>query len=596
MGSDNPPNNDLNLQKNSYSAQGLGVPRQQMSQHRQRLNSDPDNMPDDSEKLQRIRRHSNISEVNSINSQFSKDVMSHNSSKTIPTNLISQANSQELPSLAEKNRTRKLSQQYCADFKKSYLSEGTGTKNRFLNHLADRLNYGTQIPKEEIEKFKQEYLPKYVFDWRNVDDPRTGVKYWKNFGKIYFDQNFEIKMKKLGDTPIGASEPFYFKRSWFYRHLMRNFIKNKNENPLVVVNRNNILEDSYNQFKRIQNINIARPLKIRFVNEQIVDEEGVYREWYQCMFKEILSPQKKLFTLNPNKSLEPNTWLFYPKYPGMKLELYEFIGKLMIKVVADIINVRNLNFNRVLLKNVLRRPITLDDMKYYNLDLYQKLKYINDNQIRGNKQLESIRFVWNIKGPNNTIQEIELVQGGKNIFLNDNNKITFIDKVIYVEAIMPYDEQIKYTQKGLFSILEQDVNGLFSVEELNFLMTGQENIDLNDWKENTIYKGAYNPNHPVIKMFWDKIGSMQKNELIKFLEFSTGTGSVQIDGFGSLKGVGGRIQKFTIEPFTNYSAENPDVYTFHRIVAKRVYNTIILPEYRSRQELDQAINMILYNK
>jgi len=596
MGSDNPPNNDLNLQKNSYSAQGLGVPRQQMSQHRQRLNSDPNNMPDDSEKLQRIRRHSNISEVNSINSQFSKDVMSHNSSKTIPTNLISQANSQELPSLAEKNRTRKLSQQYCADFKKSYLSEGTGTKNRFLNHLADRLNYGTQIPKEEIEKFKQEYLPKYVFDWRNVDDPRTGVKYWKNFGKIYFDQNFEIKMKKLGDNPIGASEPFYFKRSWFYRHLMRNFIKNKNENPLVVVNRNNILEDSYNHFKKIQYINIARPLKIRFVNEQIIDEEGVYREWYQCMFKEILSPQKKIFLLNPYKSLEPNTWLFYPKYQGMYLDLYEFIGKLMIKVIADIINVRNLIINRVLLKSILKRPITLDDMKYYNLELYQKLKYINDNQIRGNKQLESIRFVWNIKGPNNNVQEIELVQGGKNIFLNDSNKITFIDKVIYVEAIMPYNEQIKYTQKGLFSIIDQDVRGVFSVEELNFLITGQENIDLNDWKKNTIYKGAYNPNHPVIKMFWDKIGSMQKNELIKFLEFSTGTGSVQIDGFGSLKGVGGRIQKFTIEPFTNYSAENPDVYTFHRIVAKRVYNTIILPEYRSRQELDQAINMILYNK
>ena len=594
MGSDNPPQNDLNLKKNSYSAQGLGVPRQQMNQYRQRLNSDPYNAPDDSEKLQPIRRHSNMNDTNSFNNQLS--VMTHNSSKNIPTDFYLHSNSHELPSLAEKNKARKMSQQYCADFKKSYLSEGTGTKNRFLNHLADRLNYGTQIPKEEIEKFKQEYLPKYVFDWRNVDDPRTGIKYWKNFGKIYFDKNFEIKMKKLGDSPIGASEPFYFKRSWFYRHLMRNFIKNKNENQLVVVNRNNILEDSYNYLQKIQTINIARPLKIRFVNEQIVDEEGVYREWYQCMFKEILSPQKKLFVLNPYKSLEPNTWLFYPKYPGMKLEFYEFIGKLMIKVFVDIINVRNLIINRVLLKSILRRPITLDDVKYYNLDLYQKLKYINDNQVRGNKQLESIRFVWNIKGLNNTLQEIELVQGGKGIFLNDSNKITFIDKVIYVEAIMPYEEQIKYTQKGLFSILDQDVRGIFSVEELNFLMTGQENIDLNDWKENTIYKGAYNPNHPVIKMFWDKIGTLQKNELIKFLEFSTGTGSVQIDGFGSLKGVGGRIQKFTIEPFTNYSAENPDIYTFHRIEAKRVYNTIILPEYRSRQELDQAINMILYNK
>ena len=41
---------------------------------------------------------------------------------------------------------------------------------------------------------------------------------------------------------------------------------------------------------KIKEVNLARPLKIRFVNEQIEDEEGVYREWYTCMFKEIISP------------------------------------------------------------------------------------------------------------------------------------------------------------------------------------------------------------------------------------------------------------------------------------------------------------------
>ena len=66
-------------------------------------------------------------------------------------------------------------------------------------------------------------------------------------------------------------------------------------------------------------------------------------------------------------------------------------------------------------------------------------------------------------------------------------------------------------------------------------------------------------------MFWHKIGSLNKNEIIKFLHFSTGSSSVPIDGFGSLKGVGGKIQKFTIEPFTNYSAENPDEYKFQKI-------------------------------
>ena len=589
MGSDNPPNNN-----NIYSSPGANAMRQpQQNQYRNIPNNGYNQqVPNNSQQLQPIKRHSNTSEINA----FNNNLVQKNSSGVQSNIPINHNNSHGMPSLAERNKSRKLSQQYCADFKKGYLNEGIGNKSRFLNHLADSLMHGTQMPREEVEKFKEEYLPLYGFDWRNIEDPKTGLKYWKNFGRVYFDRSHEIKMEKLGGKPIDPSQPFYLKRGWFFRHLMMNYIKNKNENPLVIINRNNILEDSYNNFLRIGGINLARPLKIKFVNENIHDEEGIYREWYQNIFKEILSPQKRLFMINPNKSLEANTLLFYPKYPGMRLELYEFIGKLMIKAIADIVNIRHFAINRVLYKSIMKRPIILDDIKYFNLDLYQKLKYVNDNQVRGNKLLESTRFIWSIRGPNNTIQEIELAQGGKNIFLNDSNKMVFIDKVIYVEAIMPYEEQIKYTQKGIFSIIDADARGVFSVEELNFLITGQEDIDINDWKENTLYKGVYNPNHPVIKMFWDKISSMNKNELIKFLEFATGIGSVQIDGFGSLKGIGGRIQKFTIEPYTNYASDNPDQYSFHKIEAKRVYNTIILPQYKSRQELEQAINMTIYNK
>jgi len=574
MGSHNSPNNN----NNNNSSQGENSIRPPQS-HNQ-------------DQLQPIRRHSKTNELIS----FVNNLSSKNSSSFQSNIPVNHSNSHGMPSLAEKNKSKKMSQQYCADFKKNYINEGIGSKSRFLNHLADSLIHGTQMPIEEVEKFKEEYLPKYGFDWRNVEDPRTGLKYWKNFGRIYFDRSHEIKLEEYNLKTIETSQPFYLKRGWFFRHLMKNFIKNKNENPLVVINRNNILEDSYNNFIRIGGINLARPLKIKFVNENIQDEEGIYREWYQNIFKEILSPQKRLFIVNPNKSLEANTLLFYPKYPGMRLELYEFIGKLMIKAIADIVNIRRFAINRVLYKTIMKRPIILDDIKYFNLDLYQKLKYVNDNQVRGNKLLESTNFVWTIRGPNNYIQEVELAQGGRNIFLNDNNKMTFIDKVIYAEAIMPFEEQIKYTQKGIFSLIDADARGVFTVEELNFLITGQEEIDINDWKENTIYKGAYNPNHPVIKMFWDKMSSMNKNELIKFLEFATGIGSVQIDGFGSLKGIGGRIQKFTIEPYTNYSSDNPDQYTFHKIEAKRVYNTIILPQYKTRQELEQAINMTIYNK
>ena len=591
MGTDSPSNKKINSDFNRTKSSEGFIRQTQNNLFRDRLSSDPQHLQkaNDTEKLQPIRRHSNIRDSANFNNHLSSKNLTGFNSQSLN---FQKKESSELPNLVERNKNRKLSQQYCADFKKSYM---TNSRSIFLNHLADSLNHGTQIPIEEIEKFKEEYIPKHFFDWKMIDDPRTGIKYWKNFGKVYPDNNFEEKMKKIGNK-IGASEPFYLKRSWFYRYLMNNFARNKNENPLFVINRNNILEDSYNALLETKAINMARPLRIRFVNEQVVDEEGVYREWYMCMFKELISPNKKLLILNPYKSLEPNTILFHPKYPGMRLELYEFLGKLIIKAIIDIVFIRNLKINKVLFKSILRRPILLEDIKYFNLDLYQKLKIVNDSKILGNKQLESIRFVWNYRDQNNIIQEAELVPGGKNIFLNDSNKLVFIEKIIYFEAIRPFEEQIKYTQKGLYSLVGKDVEGVFSVEELNFLISGQDDIDLNDWKENTIYKGGYNENHPLIRMFWEIISKMNKNEVIKFLEFSTGTGSVPIDGFGSLKGVGGKIQKFTIEPYTNYASDNPDQYTFHKIVAKRLYNTIMLPQYRSAQELEQAMKIILNSK
>ena len=574
----NNPNLNSNTNNENTSDQ-LGISRLQPRRHR--LYSDPQQLPPDSEKLQPIRRHSNINMAN-LTSNL------HNSITSFPSkgnNLNSNT-----PMKFERNYKRKLSEQYCSDFKKCYELQGN---NVFLSHLVERLNQGNNIEPIDFEKIREKYMPKYLYDWRYVSDPLTGVKYWKNFGKILIDYEMFKKIRKLADNPIGASEPFYLKRIWLFSYIIRRFGRVEHENPVIFVNRNNIFEDSYNQFIKSKELTLTKPLKIRFINEKVEDEEGNYREWYSWMFKAIASPKLKLFINNPYNCAEANTKLFYPKYPGMKFEYYVFIGEFIVKAIVDLMITRSLKLNRVLVKAIPKRPVTLDDIKYYNIDLFNKLKFINDNQVYGNPQLQQIRFVYNIKTENNLIQEIEMIPGGRNIFLNDNNKFSFIDKYIYNEAIRPYEEHIKAIQKGLHTIFEGVLEGIFSVEELSFLLSGQDNIDINDWKENTIYKGCYNANHPVIKMFWAKISSLSKDEIIRFLKFSTGSGSVPIDGFGSLKGIDGKIQKFTIEPFTNYSAENPDEYKFQKIESKRVYHTVILPLYENKQELDKAMNIIL---
>ncbi len=575
MGSDNPPQNSYynNISQNTYIKSNSQNP----NIYSNISNNSP--VPTDNEKLNPIRRHSNFQ-----NYQNPKNQNIINNSVNSSLSYKKQA-SAEIPPIFQRNQNRKLSAQYCANFKKSYMEKETNYT--FLNHLADSINHGTQIPEEELEKFKKDYLPQYLLDWRSVQD-QSGKKSWKNYGKIP-RINAQVYLDKLGNNKIKSSEPFYLKRCWFYRYLMRNYAKNRNVNPVVEINRKNILEESYVAFNKEQ-FNFARPLKIKFINENN-DVEGSYRDWYQNMFKDIMSPNKKLFLVNPYKSIEPFNILIYTKYPGMRMELYEFIGKFIIKSIVDMILIRNFIINKVHLKLITKNQITLEDIKYFNLDLYQRLKYVNDNKVLNNKQLESVRFIWNT----GTNQEIELVQGGRNIFLNDQNKNIFINKVIYVEAIMPYEEQIKYIQKGLFSILGEGIQGVFTEEEMNFIISGQDDIDLRDLRENIIYKGEYNENHPVIKMFWEKLVTLNKNELIKFLQFSTGSSAVPIDGFGSLKDIRGRIQKFTIEPFMNYSADNPDIYQFHAIESRKQYNTIILPKYKTKKELNDAINMIIAN-
>jgi E3 ubiquitin-protein ligase NEDD4 len=54
---------------------------------------------------------------------------------------------------------------------------------------------------------------------------------------------------------------------------------------------------------------------------------------------------------------------------------------------------------------------------------------------------------------------------------------------------------------GFRSLIPADIISIFNIEELDFLLSGQGEIDLSDWKSNTIYKGLYSENHKVIFYF-----------------------------------------------------------------------------------------------
>ena len=529
------------------------------------------------EKLNKIQRHSNYDKY-----ALSPNQEQNTNEENLKSN-FSLEDKDEKGNELEYLNDKKLSQFYFKNFIKEHKNNNT-----ILYHLACSIedNEDNKFLEELAERAKK-YLPEYIIDWKISKDENGNIS-WKDNGKIYLNkQNIE---KLITDKVIESTEIFYKKVAYLYNYLKINILKLKrNENIQIQIHRNNILEDSYNQLKH-KEANIFLPLKIKFIDEMENGDEGVYKEWYSCLFKMILDKKSKLFMINPRESVDKNTIIFYPYYEGMKLEYYEFIGAIIIKGVVDMMTMKGYKINICICKVVTKKPILLEDIKYYDLSLYKSLKYIKEHKIEG--ELSETKFTWEINK-----KQINLIENGDKVFLSEENKDEYINKVIELEIYKNNEKQIKSLQKGLYKFIENSakIHGMFSAEELQFLVSGQMKINLDDWMENTVYKGKYNKDHQIIKWFWKKIKALKENEKYTFLKFVTGSRSIPIDGFCALRGVKGRIQKFTIEPYRNFNSENPNVYNFRLMESMVCFNLLMLPEYKTEEEIEKAIKIILEN-
>jgi E3 ubiquitin-protein ligase NEDD4-like len=48
-------------------------------------------------------------------------------------------------------------------------------------------------------------------------------------------------------------------------------------------------------------------------------------------------------------------------------------------------------------------------------------------------------------------------------------------------------------------------------------MCGLGDVDVNDWRQHSIYKNGYCPNHPVIQWFWKVTPVLQARPCFRFL-------------------------------------------------------------------------------
>lgn len=174
---------------------------------------------------------------------------------------------------------------------------------------------------------------------------------------------------------------------------------------------------------------------------------------------------------------------------------------------------------------------------------------------------------------------MDLKPNGRNIPVTDDNKHEYTKLIVENRLTTAIKDQIHHFLEGFHDIIPRDLITIFNEKELELLISGVPDLDLDDWKNNTEYRG-YTSTSPQIQWFWRCLRSFDQEERAKLLQFATGTSKVPLEGFQHLQGIGGK-QRFQIHKDFGSVDRLPSAHT--------CFNQIDLPVYDSYEQLRERL-------
>uniref|UniRef100_A0AAV2MBP9 E3 ubiquitin-protein ligase HACE1 n=1 Tax=Knipowitschia caucasica TaxID=637954 RepID=A0AAV2MBP9_KNICA len=383
---------------------------------------------------------------------------------------------------------------------------------------------------------------------------------------------------------IIKGQPFKDRCEWFYEHLLAGqpdsdmVHRPVNENDILLIHRESIFRSSCEMVSKSTNEKLKQGIAVRFHGEEGMGQ-GVVREWFDVLSGEIINPDYALFTQsadgstfqpNSNSSVNPDH-LNYFRFAGQVLSLALYHRQLV-----------NIYFTRSFYKHILGIPVNYQDVSSIDPEYGKNLQWILDNDISDLGLELSFSVETDVFG---AMEEVPLKPGGLGILVTQENKAEYVQLVTELRMTRAIQPQINAFLQGFHTFIPPSLIQIFDEYELELLLSGMPEIDVQDWYENTEYTSGYDDQEPVIKWFWEVVHSLTQEERVLLLQFVTGSSRVPHGGFALLMG-GGGLQKFTITALP---------YTCHLLpTSSTCINMLKLPEYPSLDVLRDRLLVALH--
>jgi E3 ubiquitin-protein ligase NEDD4 len=359
----------------------------------------------------------------------------------------------------------------------------------------------------------------------------------------------------------------------------------------VKVRRSHIFEDSYAEIMRQSATDLKKRLMIKFDGEDGLDYGGLSREFFFLLSHEMFNPFYCLFEysahdnytlqINPHSGINPE-----------HLNYFKFIGRV---VGLAIFHRRFLDafFIGALYKMMLNKAVSLSDMEGVDADFHRSLQWMLDNPIEG--VLDQTFSTEDERFGETKIEDLK--PGGRDIEVTDSNKKDYVDLMVKWRIQKRIDEQFQAFITGFHELIPAELVNVFDERELELLIGGIAEIDVEDWKKHTDYRG-YTESDEVIKFFWQTIRSWDGEQKSRLLQFATGTSRIPVNGFKDLQGSDGP-RRFTIEkagevnnlPKSHTWSVHIQILNADEMLTKRSFNRLDLPQYKTLEALQTKLTM-----
>lgn len=377
-------------------------------------------------------------------------------------------------------------------------------------------------------------------------------------------------------------QPFDERRLWFYENLCKTLGPSEEEEEeemyrsdggdMLLVARGNCFHSSCEQVLSRTPERLMKHISVRFRGEEGVGQ-GVTKEWFDVLSKEILNPDYALFTQsadgstfqpNSNSSINPD-----------HLNYFRFVGQVMGLALYHK-QLLGVYFTRSFYKHILGIPVSYADVASVDPDYGRNLQWILDHDISELDLDLTFSVETDVFG---VMQEIELKRNGREIVVTEQNKNEYVQLVAQLRMTKAIQPQIDSFLAGFHSFVPRSLIQMFDVDELCLLLSGLREIDVVDWRENTEYSG-YDAGDQQIIWFWEIVEDLDAAGRVQLLQFVTGSSCIPYGGFGSLTGSGEK-QKFMIVRCDYSPMVLPSTST--------CINLLKLPEYPTKDELKQRL-------